>query len=672
MPAPILTDDEFLELARAAVRLPYDEQRRELRRLAMIRLKDYEAAHKGIIENIVAASPIVDFKGSGPNPLRQVAINSPISGFRDMLDNDTLIAITVIGTVAIHDALDAIAIPPKNSEASVKTVTGYAFGRSATKEGGERRLNARNAVMIPPGTTFTTTKGTTTAMATPTVPRAPALDLSKADVTDVIHAAGPFADHDAVVDALATIGVDARVAGTFLTLRKGGAGQSTLAAVALSPLQAQLKAAINDVLNPTTTKETEDMAKTTTTPATEAPITADVAAAVTAEVAALPAVPSEYQTAIDSLLTVAKLPRFDDIRKIVDQARSGEAILKGEVTSLRNKLASMMTASTPLAASGAIPAGKTVWKNAQDVFGKKSKQLDFDVPTFEWDSPHPAVPAFDADYVFRPHPLISLLKALVLNQQPWVHGHTGCGKSTLIEQIAARLNWPVMRVNFDSEVTRMDLMGRDTLETDPKTGQVVTRFVPGILPQAISGPYILLLDEIDFVRPDVSYVLQRALEGKGILLAEDGGRVITPHPFSRIMATANTVGQGDEFGMYQGARPQSMAFLDRFSPFVPIPYLARDEERDLMIKREPALPLPIAEKIATYLVEHRQAFTSGDIGQPLSPRGVNGLATQFVNFVGIYGKEDVALKRAFEDIVVGRANQTDGAVIKGIMNRVLK
>ena len=136
---------------------------------------------------------------------------------------------------------------------------------------------------------------------------------------------------------------------------------------------------------------------------------------------------------------------------------------------------------------------------------------------------------------------------------------------------------PFIRVNLDSEISRFDLVGKDVLKTEfneeTKETMTVSEFLEGILPRALKMPCVLCMDEIDFIRPDVAYVLQSITEGKGMRLNEDGGRWIEPHPEFNICATANTVGQGDEFGMYQGARPQSMAFIDRFPVFIKVPYM---------------------------------------------------------------------------------------------------
>jgi cobaltochelatase CobS subunit len=430
-----------------------------------------------------------------------------------------------------------------------------------------------------------------------------------------------------------------------------------------------------------TTTETTTMTEATapTAPVAEAAPPVPVASSLDPKLFEIPTPKPGSEVGVNMMLDAAGLPRleelFDRMNKMADAVRTAESGIGERIADALRKSA---TASAPLTASpdGAIPEGKVVFKKASDVFGLSgpaAAAFSFEVPTFDWAFPHPAVPTRDAEYVFRPPALVSLLLALSGGKQrPWIYGHTGCGKSTLVEQVCAALQWPMLRVNFDSEITRADLIGSMSLIVDPTTGKTVTKFLDGVLPMAVAGPYVLLLDEVDFVRPDVSYVLQRALEGKGVLVNEDGGRFVPAHPMSRIVATANTVGLGDEHGMYQGARPQSRALLDRFAPFIHIPYLDAKNERALILKRVPKLDPKDADMIAQYVTEHRQAFENAEIAQPLSPRGIVGLAEQYVAFLSVYPDKKKAFARAFEDIISSRSDSSDRAVIVGLLNRVMK
>lgn len=265
------------------------------------------------------------------------------------------------------------------------------------------------------------------------------------------------------------------------------------------------------------------------------------------------------------------------------------------------------------------PVPDIEYKKAKDVFfGPRSrlKDLDFEVPVFKGHNQN--VPEIDEHYKFRKEYLVPILWALMHNKNAWLSGHTGTGKSTLITQICARLNWPLVRVNFDSEISRMDLVGRDVLKRDDD-GTTVSMFVDGILPQALQQPCVLLCDEVDFIRPDVAYVFQRALESEGLLISEDGGRLVKPHPYSRIIATGNTQGQGDDTGIYQGARAQSMALLDRFTVWVQCDYLDITEERKLVTESVKDIDEGLMDQIMAYVTEHRKAFESLKVSQPLPP-----------------------------------------------------
>ena len=389
-----------------------------------------------------------------------------------------------------------------------------------------------------------------------------------------------------------------------------------------------------------------------------------------------PAVDEKTARIIDSVLASVDLP---GVNTMIDQLRDAElkvTLKEAEMTAKFEAMvaevkakAAMTPAPTTVEASGDIPEGKVVIKKAGEVFGlPKGTQFDsLDVPSFEWDGVHPHVPEIDDGYIFRPQELWQALYAIITNQRAYFAGHTGSGKTTLIEQVAARLNWPFMRVNFDSEVTRMDLIGRDVLTQED--GVTVTKFVDGVLPQMLSGPYIGCFDEIDFVRPDVAYVMQRCLEGNGLTLTEDGGRVVKPHPMCRLFATGNTVGQGDEHGMYQGARPQSMALLDRFSVWGRVEYLDSEDRLQLLKAKCPGIGEEDAMMLAKYVEEHIEAFTTAKVLQPISPRGMLALGQAVVHFRQCLPKD--AVKQAFEMVVLNRATENDRAVLSAFVDRAV-
>lgn len=338
---------------------------------------------------------------------------------------------------------------------------------------------------------------------------------------------------------------------------------------------------------------------------------------------------------------------------------------------------------TPPTAAGKtqdLPEGRVEWKPAKDVFKvppKFHKQFNFDVPIWFWfkknddgtetEVEHPLVPKGSGDYIFKPNVLPLFLWGFVKNKKMWLAGHTGTGKSSLVEEVCAVLKYPLIRINFDSEITRMDLIGRDVLSQED--GATTSTFIDGVLPQALSQPCCLLCDEMDFVRPEISYVMQRALEDKGLLVTEDGGRLIAPHPMFRLVATANTQGQGDEYG-YQGARTQSMAFLDRFTVWLDIEYLKANEEAALIKSRVKDITDDHLEQVIKYVKEHRAAFTNAEITQALSPRGVLSLCEAIVTFTGIMPTPSEGLQLALEGTILNRANPQDRNVLQGIIDRV--
>ena len=370
---------------------------------------------------------------------------------------------------------------------------------------------------------------------------------------------------------------------------------------------------------------------------------------------------------IDAMLSAASLPSINTMLDQIDKLTSDLA-----AASAKAKAAVIPSVPTEIefTPDGKMPTGKVTTAKAYEVFGLTSagakKILNFDVPVWRWDAPHPHVPVRDPNYIFRPFELFRVLYALITNQRAYLHGHTGTGKTTLVEQVAAVLMWPVMRVNFDSEITRMDLIGRDVLASED--GATTSKFVDGILPQMMSGPYIGIFDEIDFVRPDVAYVMQRAFEGNGLMITEDGGRLVKPHKMFRMFATGNTVGQGDEFGMYQGARPQSMALLDRFTVWIKVEYMAESDRAKLITANAPTLDGDLLKRVNQYIGEHLEAFTTAKVLQPISPRTFLAFAkaTEMFSQMGISD----ATTQALETTILDRASVQDRAVLNGLAKRV--
>lgn len=309
---------------------------------------------------------------------------------------------------------------------------------------------------------------------------------------------------------------------------------------------------------------------------------------------------------------------------------NGKAALNAEIATLNNtvqelqlKVASVRNqpaVNVEFKAGGAIPSGEMKMVDASSVFPQLSVVKNLMVPTFTWNGTHPDVPAVNANYVFRTEMLLKALRCLSTGEENgWLHGHTGSGKTTFIEQVAARLGWPVARIAFDSNVDRHEMIGRMSLESDGKGG-TVSRWLPGIIERAMSGGYILLADEIDAGHPNALYVMQPILEGKPFTLLEDGGRVINRHPLFRIFATGNTTGNGDPSGLYPACRILSAATLDRFQTFINVPYMTLDEEVQMISAAVPGLKKQLVKQLAKFAGEMREAFVTLQTPISYSPR----------------------------------------------------
>ena len=394
----------------------------------------------------------------------------------------------------------------------------------------------------------------------------------------------------------------------------------------------------------------------------------------------------ERRKVLDTILGSYGLPSYGDILEsfsevsgVMSKVESLKTTLEAEkkastkeikslqkaISDMGKELAAKPFKEAEVKGDGTIPSGKVVMKKVADVFDISTK-ANFDVPVWEWDGIHPDVPAKDPYYIFREDLLVKALYAILSNQRMYLQGHTGSGKTTLIEQIAAHLNWPFARINFDSEITRMDLIGRDTL----KDGKSV--FVDGVLPRLMTSGYITCFDEIDFCRPDVAYVMQSVLEGNSFRITEDGGRLVEPNPMFRMFATGNTVGQGDEHGMYQGARPQSLAFLDRFTIWGQVNYLDETARAALITRHASSLNEQETTIINKYVTEHLTAFEQAKILQPISPRGMLAVAKAIVHLNTVYPGGKTNVKEAFNMVILDRCTQADRAVIKGLIDRVVK
>ena len=247
---------------------------------------------------------------------------------------------------------------------------------------------------------------------------------------------------------------------------------------------------------------------------------------------------------------------------------------------------------------------------------------DLTVPAYSQTSEH--VPDLDPDYLFDRQTTLAILAGFAHNRRVIVSGYHGTGKSTHIEQVAARLNWPCVRVNLDSHVSRIDLVGKDAIVL--KDGKQITEFRDGILPWAIQNNVALCFDEYDAGRPDVMFVIQRVLEVSGRLTLLDQNRVIRPHPAFRLFSTANTVGLGDTSGLYHGTQQINQGQMDRWSIVTTLNYLPHDEEAEIVISKAPIYKSAEGRKVIDAMVRvadmTRNAFINGDISTVMSPRTV--------------------------------------------------
>ena len=234
------------------------------------------------------------------------------------------------------------------------------------------------------------------------------------------------------------------------------------------------------------------------------------------------------------------------------------------------------------------------------------------------------VPEVDETYKFDPDTTLAILAGFNHNRRVMIQGYHGTGKSTHIEQVAARLNWPAVRVNLDSHISRIDLIGKDAIKL--KDGKQVTEFHEGILPWALRNPVAIVFDEYDAGRADVMFVIQRVLEHDGKLTLLDQNEIITPHNNFRLFATSNTVGLGDTTGLYHGTQQINQAQMDRWSLVATLNYLSVEVESAIVLAKSPSYDSEEGKRVIKQMVTvadlTRTAFMNGDLSTVMSPRTV--------------------------------------------------
>lgn len=257
--------------------------------------------------------------------------------------------------------------------------------------------------------------------------------------------------------------------------------------------------------------------------------------------------------------------------------------------------------------------------NVRETFGI---DVDWEVPGFSEDSAN--VPDVDPTYRFDHDTTLAILSGFLHNRRVMIQGYHGTGKSTHIEQVAARLNWPAVRINLDSHVSRVDLIGKDTIVL--KEGKQITEWKEGLLPWSLQNPVALIFDEYDAGRPDVMFVIQRVLEAEGKLTLLDQNKVIRPHPAFRLFATSNTIGLGDTTGLYHGTQQINQGQMDRWNVVTTLNYLPHDEESAIVLAKIPELNTTegkdLISKMVTLADLTREGFVNGDLSTLMSPRTV--------------------------------------------------
>ena len=288
---------------------------------------------------------------------------------------------------------------------------------------------------------------------------------------------------------------------------------------------------------------------------------------------------------------------------------------------------------------------------------RKTFDIDVDMKVMGFKEPNEYVPTLDESYKFDKNTTLAILAGFSHNRRVMIQGYHGSGKSTHIEQVAARLNWPCIRVNLDSHISRIDLLGKDAITL--KDGKQITEFKEGILPWALQTPTALVFDEYDAGRPDVMFVIQRVLEVEGKLTLLDQNKVISPHSGFRLFATANTVGLGDTSGLYHGTQQINQGQMDRWHIVSTLNYLDPELELKVVLSKVQSLDNKEGVEIAKNMISvanlSRQGFANGDISTLMSPRTVISWAENYQIFNG--------LNKSFEITFLNKCDETERVII---------
>ncbi|MEM7022883.1 MAG: cobaltochelatase subunit CobS [Pseudomonadota bacterium] len=299
-----------------------------------------------------------------------------------------------------------------------------------------------------------------------------------------------------------------------------------------------------------------------------------------------------------------------------------------------------------------LPVDPDIKVSVRQSFGIDS---DMQVPAFSQATEY--VPVVDEAYQFDRDTTLAILAGFAYNRRVMIQGYHGTGKSTHIEQVAAHLNWPCVRVNLDSHISRIDLVGKDAIVL--RDGKQVTEYREGMLPWALQNPVALVFDEYDAGRPDVMFVIQRVLEVEGKMTLLDQNKVIRPHPSFRLFSTANTVGLGDTSGLYHGTQQINQGQMDRWNIVAQLNYLEHDAETEIVLARCPSYQTEEGQKTISQMVSladlSRAGFVAGDISTVMSPRTVMTWAENAVIF------EDVGF--AFRLTFLNKCDETERPIL---------
>lgn len=291
---------------------------------------------------------------------------------------------------------------------------------------------------------------------------------------------------------------------------------------------------------------------------------------------------------------------------------------------------------------------------------KKLFGMETDMPIKGFAKTTEFVPEKDPNYCFDHNTTLSILAGFAYNRRVLVQGYHGTGKSTHIEQVAAQLNWPCVRINLDGNISRIDLIGKDAIVI--RDGKQVTEFKDGIIPWALRRPVALVLDEYDSARPDVMFILQRLLETGGKFTLLDTNEVISPHPAFRLFATSNTVGLGDATGLYHGVQPINQAQMDRWNIVATLNYLPEKEEVKIVTSQVSSLDKKLATQMVAMANLTREGFRNGDISIVMSPRTVITWAEN----LAIFGNRETAFTLTF----LNKCEESERAIIAEYYQRV--